>query len=315
MINIGISKNYLFPIIFLLVPTIISLLLFIEQNILSYGSYIYELQNAEKWYSKDLNLKDKSWDEVKKEIRLLKGTIDVINENFSNDVYDKNTLHVLTMQAHKKIIIFNHYFSTLDKKKHADFKIYESIVKECEIMLKKLIDYNKNMIKPEYTNEFSNIISIIFLPLAVITGYFGMNFASMGVHGKKDAGVYNENQGQFFVFIISAIVAILFIYIIYEINKPYGGFEYIFKGKNKFTISELIFGNSKKEDKIDYKIEDKKEEIYDDIDKDLDGIKHDLKNPPPSLDVYQKDVDSLAPPINRDNNLGPYDSSLFEYNL
>ena len=116
MINIGISKNYLFPIIFLLVPTIISLLLFIEQNILSYGSYIYELQNAEKWYSKDLNLKDKSWDEVKKEIRLLKGTIDVINENFSNDVYDKNTLHVLTMQAHKKIIIFNHYFSTLDKK-------------------------------------------------------------------------------------------------------------------------------------------------------------------------------------------------------
>tara|TARA_B000000557_G_scaffold140771_1_gene114132 strand:+ start:1195 stop:2115 length:921 start_codon:yes stop_codon:yes gene_type:complete len=306
MINIGISKNYVFPIFFLLVPTIISLLLFIEQNILSYGSYIYELHNSNKWYSKDLDLKNKSWDEVKVEIKLFKGTIDVINENFSKDVYDKNTLHVLTMQAHKKVIIFNHYFSSLDKEKHKDFKIYESMVEECEIILGKLIDYNKNMIKPKYTTEFSNIISIIFLPLAVITGYFGMNFSSMGIHGKKELGVYNESQGQLFVFIISLIVSIIFIYIIYEINKPYGGFEYIFKGKNKFTLTELVFGDNKKNEIS---------KTPPDINIENNVMEYDLKNPPPSLNTYKKEVDSLAPPINRDDELGPYDNSLFEYKL
>ena len=40
-----------------------------------------------------------------------------------------------------------------------------------------------------------------------------------------------------------------------------------------------------------------------------------IKNPPPSLNIYKKEKDSLAPPIIRRDNLGPYDESLFDLQL
>ena len=101
------NKNYFIPIMFLVVPVIFTLLIFVEQNILSHGSYMHELQHSDKWYTKDLDLRNKSWEEVKNEIELFKGTMNVINENFSNDTYDKNALHILIMQSYKKLIVDN----------------------------------------------------------------------------------------------------------------------------------------------------------------------------------------------------------------
>ena len=104
------KRDYLFPIAFLVLPTLLALALFIEQKVLSHGSYIYEIQDSDEWYNKDLNLKDASWDEVKLEIKLFKDITDKVSNNFAKDTYDKNSLHVLTMQFHKKLIIFKKSF-------------------------------------------------------------------------------------------------------------------------------------------------------------------------------------------------------------
>ena len=37
--------------------------------------------------------------------------------------------------------------------------------------------------------------------------------------------------------------------------------------------------------------------------------------PPISLNIYDKETDSLAPPIIRDTHLGPFDDSLFTQNI
>tara|TARA_B100000886_G_scaffold337676_1_gene298905 strand:+ start:730 stop:1659 length:930 start_codon:yes stop_codon:yes gene_type:complete len=305
------NKNYLIPIMFLIIPVILTLLIFIEQNILSHGSYMHELQDSDKWYAKDLVLKNKSWEEVKHEIELFKGTINVINENFSNDTYDKNALHILLMQSYKKAIVFNHYFSSTES--HPDTKEYKNTIKDIEKTLKNLMEYNNNMKETNYTTNFSNLISIIYLPLAVITGYFGMNFASMGIHSKKDPGILNESRGQLFVFIISTIVVIIFIYITSEINKPYGAFDYMFKDNKKFTLYNYIFGSKDKPNIEETDFISKNELLNTDENK--YESKYNLKNPPPSLNIYNNNADSLAAPIIRKDELGPFDNTLFEYKL
>ena len=305
------NKNYFIPIMFLVVPLIFTLLIFIEQNILSHGSYIHEIQDSDKWYTKDLDLRNKSWEEIKDEIELFKGTMNVINENFSNDTYDKNALHILIMQAYKKVIVFDNYFSSAEN--HHDTKAYKDTIKDIEKTLKNLMEYNNNMKDTDYTNNFSNIISIIYLPLAVITGYFGMNFASMGIHSKKEPGILNEPHGQMFVFAISVLVVIMFIYIISEINKPYGAFNYLFKDTTEYTLYDYIFRNKDK-NKIEKTDIISQNELLN-LDENKDETKYDLKNPPPSLNIYENNVDSLAPPIIRKDKLGPFDNSLFEYKL
>ena len=310
------KRDYLFPIAFLVLPTLLALGLFIEQKVLSHGSYIYEIQDSDEWYNKDLKLKNSSWEEVKLEIKIFKDITDKVYNNFAKDTYDKNSLHVLTMQFHKKLIILKNYLNGLDKENTSDYKEYEIILDNIEENLERLISYNQNMIKPDYTTEFANIVNIIYLPLAVITGYFGMNFSSMGVHSKKDSGVYNENRGQLFVFTISAIVIIVYMYIMYETNKPYGAFDFFYKGSNKFTFTDYIFG-TKEKDKKKKKRDIAGQKIKKQYTKD---IKEESKlytdtEPPPSLNIYNKEKDSLAPPIIRDTNLGPFDDSLFTQNL
>ena len=60
----------------------------------------------------------------------------------------------------------------------------------------------------------------------------------------------------------------------------------------------------------------KNEDIIEDKgDDDYTGKKYNKDNPPPSLKVYEPEVTSLAPPIIRDKEIGPYDESLFEYQL
>ena len=140
-----ISQDYIFPIMFLVLPTLLALGLFIEQKVLSHGSYIYEIQDSDEWYSKDLDLKDKSWEEVKIEIKLFQNVVNKISDNFAKDTYDKNSLHVLTMQFHKKLIVLNHHLNTMDREGINDYDDYKSILDNIDEIIEKLISYNQNL--------------------------------------------------------------------------------------------------------------------------------------------------------------------------
>ena len=44
------------------------------------------------------------------------------------------------------------------------------------------------------------IINLVFLPLSVIVGWFGMNFQSMGAPTLKNNGIFGIKYGQTFIF-------------------------------------------------------------------------------------------------------------------
>ena len=67
-----------------------------------------------------------------------------------------------------------------------------------------------------YTLNMLTLVETIFLPLGVLTGYFGMNFSSMGGHvgdGHKPApGILGIRYGQGFVWGIMLICTLIILY-------------------------------------------------------------------------------------------------------
>ena len=104
---------------------------------------------------------------------------------------------------------------------------------EIKIIIDLLID-EKNVKEQEKQGKSLHILTIvetIFLPLGVITGYFGMNFQSMGNDlGNKPSGIYSIKYGQLFVFFLF-FLSILFIVL---------GFRYLFGDQEGFgSIEDL----------------------------------------------------------------------------
>ena len=61
------------------------------------------------------------------------------------------------------------------------------------------------------------MINLIFLPLAVITGYFGMNFVHMGPFKVSKRGVYSIKNPNLFVLGllgVSSIIMFIFYYVL-----------------------------------------------------------------------------------------------------
>lgn len=95
------------------------------------------------------------------------------------------------------------------------------------IMLKKKIkfmiqnfnlinEYNKQILQKNKKKAIDTltIVNTIFLPLALITGYFGMNFKSMGVPSNK-FGILTFKYGQGFVLTLFIFITIFIILLFY----------------------------------------------------------------------------------------------------
>lgn len=81
------------------------------------------------------------------------------------------------------------------------------------------IDFYKSYIQHQIDfikhlqNHILTLIATVFIPLSFITGFFGMNFKSMGVPSLNNKGVLNLKDGHHKVTILSIILVILGIYV------------------------------------------------------------------------------------------------------
>jgi len=67
--------------------------------------------------------------------------------------------------------------------------------------------------------DILTLISLIFLPIGAIVGYFGMNFGSMGNPTGSGSGILNIKYGQLFVyslFFISILITLIIIHRFYN---------------------------------------------------------------------------------------------------
>ena len=69
-----------------------------------------------------------------------------------------------------------------------------------------------------FQDHLLTLIATIFLPLSFITGFFGMNFKSMGVPSLKK-GIFNTKSADFKIMIFSILIAIFIIYMYYGFLK------------------------------------------------------------------------------------------------
>lgn len=67
---------------------------------------------------------------------------------------------------------------------------------------------SRNIRKQKKSINLLTIINMIFLPLGFLTGYFGMNFASMGNPDIKK-GIFSIKHGQIFAWSLFAITGII----------------------------------------------------------------------------------------------------------
>ena len=103
-------------------------------------------------------------------------------------------------------------------------------LQERVIYLRKITDKLSKSLKFKIEqNTHTNIdtitqITFIFLPLAFITSYFGMNFTSMGMvgHNMNKKGILMWKNGHLFVIcflILSALIANIILYLIKNNHK------------------------------------------------------------------------------------------------
>lgn len=90
------------------------------------------------------------------------------------------------------------------------------------INLKFLDKYYNNVlqVKQKQSLDSLTLVTLIFLPLTLITGYFGMNFKDMG-SPSIGQGVFTWKKGQHFVFSLF-IISIVIILILVRIGIIYG---------------------------------------------------------------------------------------------
>lgn len=187
--------------------------------------------------------------ELNDDIKTLESRVDILNNEFLTEgkgiienakrFTDINKLYL------ELRLRLNHINNELTKKNNKRYK--DDKVEEYERRLSKIkgsLDLLNEELKRE-TEEMQSsklhmltLIETIFLPLGVITGYFGMNFSSMGGHvgtkHKPAPGVLGLKYGQGFVWflIFGCIVIVLRYFNLKPIKEGYSAGKSCVEEKN-----------------------------------------------------------------------------------
>lgn len=149
---------------------------------------------------------------LKKEIIKIEKNILNSNINYKNIInLEKNILN-LELNINE-LIIEKNLNLTEEKKK----------IKEIKISLELINKYKSYIIDSEMNTSINllTFINLIFFPLSLIVGYYGMNFESMGCPSTKN-GIFSIKYGQtwvLFLFIILTTIVFIITYIKLPIVK------------------------------------------------------------------------------------------------
>jgi len=142
-----------------------------------------------------------------------------ILDNSSSDKEVSNTFN----DARKKLLYTQLVFN--NQKLINPDKDYSSEEKKLKILqenINTIESYEQNNILSKQKKNIDTItwITIIFIPLTLITGYYGMNFGSMGAPAtSKAGGPFNFKHGQLWVlslFVLSIILTVGFLKIFFR---------------------------------------------------------------------------------------------------
>jgi hypothetical protein len=207
---ITIYYNILVPLLIIIIPTFISIYLY-----LNHPEYTIDEQDV----NID-NINDITWDELKTKIDVFQNNMnDTTTQLYNIDI--RQLKHIVYAYS-KNIIFFKIKLLSISenvdyKKKYKDFDIYLKNINKMEQVNNYLYNYIYKLNHRDFIKDYSSIIQIIFLPLCVLVGYYGMNFKSMGSPALKN-GVFNMPDGQLFVTGIVLVLVIIYSLVIYKYN-------------------------------------------------------------------------------------------------
>ena len=127
--------------------------------------------------------------------------------NIPNDILELNTrVEKEDRFTHKVTDKYIQEIYELKQKYLTNNQAYD-ILEHIESFLK-----YQNQKLDSYKNTIISIISTIFIPFGVITGYFGMNFSSMGNPGIKD-GILASKNSEKYLFIMFVTIALFIVFV------------------------------------------------------------------------------------------------------
>lgn len=144
-----------------------------------------------------------------------------LNSNILNGYWDDNQVKDAVVDARHKLLYAKLLYNN-NRLKNPD-KDWSELDKKFDILnsdMKNIDTYERNNILKNQQKSLDIIswISVILLPLTVITGYYGMNFASMG-SPSTNKGPFSFRYGQiwvFFLFAVSLSITIILLKIFYK---------------------------------------------------------------------------------------------------
>ena len=155
---------------------------------------------------------DKTLSEINKKVNIIFFNY-LENVNIEN-IHEKHLIQK-TFDLEKEIIKLkiNLYLHNKEDQYSKDLKIIQD-------KMNILKDYNLNILHLSKVNKLNliTLINLIFLPLGIIVGYFGMNFKSM------NDGIFLIKNSNFFVFILFVLFIIMFTLIYLYLEKRSVGF-------------------------------------------------------------------------------------------
>lgn len=163
-------------------------------------------------------------DNIYESLLQLKNDFNNIIEDIIYEKVEDKKINPRVKEAQRKLLYLNlarNYMISTDqeiKNKEALDKLLFQLENNIEVINE--YENRSNILSQKKAIDLLTLISVIFLPITFITGYFGMNFGSMGNPAEK-YGVLSLKYGQvfvFFLFFITIIVTLLIVRRYYNLN-------------------------------------------------------------------------------------------------